>query len=141
MTCVIVARRSSGNSVSVRKTSELLWQDAQHQVLFELLDLLREPASGDDVLHRLRDYTETHFTLEEHYRGALDFPGTAAHGRAHRKFRLHIDSLLDKNSPGELFHDDSVRQAVATYLTEWLKLHVFGIDKELEAFILASPAK
>ncbi len=27
---------------------------------------------------------------------------------------------------------------VSIYLTEWLKRHVLGIDKDLEAFILAS---
>ena len=30
---------------------------------------------------------------------------------------------------------------VATFLSEWLKRHVFGVDKELEAFILGADAK
>jgi hemerythrin len=37
--------------------------------------------------------------------------------------------------------DDMFREIIATFLTEWLTRHVFGIDKELEAFILQSSAK
>jgi hemerythrin len=31
--------------------------------------------------------------------------------------------------------DDQFREIIATFLTEWLTRHVFGIDKELETFI------
>jgi hemerythrin len=34
-----------------------------------------------------------------------------------------------------------LRDLVATFLTQWLTRHVFGIDKDLEAFILASDRK
>ena len=49
----------------MRKTSEIIWQDAQHQVLFEILDLLTEPTADRQVLQRLEDYIQTHFALEE----------------------------------------------------------------------------
>ena len=121
----------------MRKTSELIWQDAQHQVLFEILDAIAEPGAGESVLRRLRDYTETHFTLEERYMELLDYPGTEAHRRAHDRFREEIDDAIASTDP----HDELFRTILSTFLTEWLKRHVFGIDKKLEDYIFASDAR
>ena len=121
----------------MRKTSQLIWQDAQHQVLFEILDKIREPDSGREVLQSLKQYTETHFSLEEAYMEQLGYAGMAAHVQAHDRFRAEIDELLQTGQePDAVF-----RELISTYLTEWLTRHVFGIDKELEAFILQSSAK
>lgn len=121
----------------MRKTSELIWQDAQHQVLFQILDEIAEPGSAVDVLEKLRLYTETHFSLEEQYMEQLEYPGRDAHRRAHDRFREEIYQLLQ---PGQV-HDEAFMQLISTYLTEWLTRHVFGVDKELEAFILDSDAR
>ncbi|MCB1853782.1 MAG: hemerythrin family protein [Halieaceae bacterium] len=120
----------------MRKTSELIWQDAQHQKLFEILDLLKEEAADREVVLRLQAYTEYHFELEEQYMLQLDFPGREEHIRAHHRFRQEIAGLL--GSETEL--DAQFREIIATFLTEWLTRHVFGIDKRLEAFILESSA-
>jgi hemerythrin len=57
--------------------------------------------------------------------------------QAHARFRKEIAGLLqDGEEPDAMF-----RELIATFLTEWLTLHVFGIDKELEEFILRSPFK
>ena len=121
----------------MRKTSEIIWQDAQHQVLFEILDLLKEPTADRQVLCRLDDYTDYHFALEEQYMLELDYPGREEHIQAHQRFRKEISQLLQgTDEPDAVF-----REIIATFLTEWLTRHVFGIDKELEAFILQSPAK
>ncbi len=122
---------------SMRKTSELIWQDAQHQALFEILDSIGQPGCGAEVLQRLQQYTESHFCLEEAYMEQLGFPGLEQHRAAHDQFRAEIDTLL----ASDFDEDANLRQMISTYLTEWLKRHVFGIDKELEAFILASPAR
>ncbi len=121
----------------MRKTSDVIWQDAQHQVLFEILDLIKQPGADSHVLFKLSEYTETHFSLEEQYMVKLDFPGQDAHVRAHDRFREEIEQLLEKGENP----DDMFREIIATFLTEWLTRHVFGIDKELEAFILQSSAK
>jgi len=121
----------------MRKTSDIIWQDAQHQVLFELLDLLKEPESDRQVLCKLEDYTLNHFALEERYMLLLDYPGREAHIRAHEQFRREIAELLHEEQ--EL--DAQFREIIATFLTEWLTLHVLGIDKKLEDFILQSSAK
>jgi len=121
----------------MRKTSDIIWQDAQHQVLFKILDLIKEPGANNQVLFRLRDYTENHFALEEQYMVELDFPDREAHIRAHDLFREEIEQLLVKGEDP----DDIFRKIISTFLTEWLTRHVFGIDKELEAFILQSSRK
>jgi len=121
----------------MRKTSALIWQDAQHQVLFEILDLLKLPNADRELLFRLKAYADNHFAMEEQYMRELDFPGRIEHMRAHARFRKEIAELLDGGE--EL--DDSFREIIATFLTQWLTLHVFGLDKLLEEFILQSPAK
>ena len=49
----------------MRKTSDIIWQDKQHQVLFEILDLVGQPDTGTEILQKLRFYTENHFAIEE----------------------------------------------------------------------------
>ena len=119
------------------KTSDIIWQDAQHQVLFEILDIIKQPDSDEQVLYKLRDYTENHFSLEEQYMEVLAYPDREAHIQAHNRFREEIDKLL---SQGEL-QDALFRDLVSTFLTEWLTRHVFGIDKKLEDYILQAELK
>ena len=121
----------------MRKTSELIWQDTQHQVLFQILDDIAEPGSGAEVLERLRMYTETHFSLEEQYMEQLDYPAKDAHRRAHDRFREEIYQLLALGQT----HDQAYMDLVSVFLSEWLTRHVFGTDKELEAFILKADAR
>jgi hemerythrin len=106
-------------------------------VLFETLDLIKVPGAEIRVLFKLRDYTENHFSLEERYMVELDYPGRDMHIRAHDFFRLEIGQLLEEG----IEPDDVFRDIIATFLNEWLTRHVFGIDKQLEAFILRSYAK
>ncbi len=118
----------------MEKTSDVIWQDAQHQVLFELLDQVAEPGSAVEVVARLKFYAESHFALEEEYMRILDYPGREEHVRAHDKFREELAQMsLDVQQ-----HDHISRQVISTFLREWLTRHIFGIDKDLEAFLLAS---
>tara|TARA_R110000823_G_scaffold144958_8_gene275132 strand:- start:10686 stop:11087 length:402 start_codon:yes stop_codon:yes gene_type:complete len=119
---------------NMRKTSDLIWQDAQHQVLFEILDDIRRPDADQNVLLRLMDYTETHFLLEEQYMAELDYPEMEEHVAAHNVFREEIRQAIDAQEE----MDDVFREIIGTFLTEWLKRHVFGIDKKLEEHVLAS---
>ena len=115
----------------MRKTSEIIWQDAQHQVLFEILDLIKDSGADEEVLRKLKDYTENHFALEERYMADLDFPGAQEHIESHDRFRDEINQLVGHSEAW----DDQFREIIVTFLTEWLTRHVFGIDKELETFI------
>ena len=122
---------------AMQKTSDLIWQDAQHQVLFDLLDQVAEEDSVEAILHQLKHYAENHFSIEERYMALLDYPGQAEHLQVHNKFREELAKmLLDADQ-----HDQFSRQVISTFLREWLKRHIFGIDKKLEAFILATDVK
>lgn len=134
----IVAQSDFGvQACAMQKTSDIIWQDAQHQVLFEILDLLKEPAGDRQLLCKLDAYIEYHFALEEQYMLVLDYPGRIAHEKCHAQFRQEIAQLVQ----GEQELDAQFRELIATFLTEWLSRHVFGIDKELEDYILQSSAK
>lgn len=116
----------------MQKTSDILWQDTQHQVLFEIIDLLQDEAQGENILHKLNHYMENHFTLEETYMRTLNYPAYEAHLTAHNSFRKELRTMVREDYP----HDLQTRQMLSTFLRQWLKLHVFGIDKQLEAFIV-----
>ncbi len=121
----------------MKKTSELIWQDKQHQVLFELIEQLESGHGNALVFRRLQEFAENHFTLEEEYMIKLDFPHFEAHQRAHDKFRVELDLMIQECHT----YDMKFCAALAEFLREWLRSHIFGIDKQLEAFILKSDAK
>lgn len=121
----------------MKKTSELIWQDTQHQKLFELIDALKLPEANEAVFTQLSSYAEHHFCIEEAYMKQLDYPHIALHINAHNQFRSELDDMvlnMDK-------FDEQVRETVSIFLKEWLSRHVFGIDKDFEAFVLASELK
>lgn len=121
----------------MQKTSELIWQDTQHQVLFTLIERIKVVPFDPDILTQLRLYAEHHFILEEAYMRMLDFPGTEAHIRAHDRFREELEAMLETDPT---MHE-SLQISLSDFLHKWLKLHVLGIDKELEDFILNSESK
>jgi hemerythrin len=121
----------------MRKTSDIIWQDVQHQALFDIIELLKNPAADLEVVRKLEAYTEYHFGLEEQYMLKLEYPGREEHIQSHNRFREEIAELLR----GGIEPDDQFRGLISTFLTEWLTRHVFGIDKELEDFIQRSSYK
>lgn len=118
-------------------TSELIWQDQQHQILFELIDEIKADHVDVSTFTRLIDYAEHHFSLEESYMQALEYPDYDAHLAAHNKFRRELVGMLDDHHN----YDSALRDMLANFLAEWLKRHIFGVDKKLEAFILISKRK
>jgi len=119
------------------KTSELIWQDKQHQKLFELIDQINTSDVDASVFRQLFEYAECHFVMEEEYMIKLEFPDAEEHFRAHDKFRSELKAMMKEFTS----YDELFRQALSEFLREWLKGHIFGIDKKLEAFILKSPYK
>ena len=121
----------------MQKTSDIIWQDTQHQVLFELIEQIKVVPFDPEILIRLKLYAEHHFTLEEAYMQVLDYPETDAHVRAHDRFREELEAMLETDPT---MHE-SLQVSLSDFLYEWLRLHVLGIDKELEVFILESKSK
>ncbi|MCP4877763.1 MAG: hemerythrin family protein [Gammaproteobacteria bacterium] len=121
----------------MQKTSNLIWQDTQHQALFELIDKIKEVPFDPEVLTRLKLYAEHHFVLEEAYMRILDYPEATDHIEAHDRFREELKAMLETDPT---MHQ-ALQVSLSDFLYKWLDLHVFGIDKKLEEFVLKSAFK
>ena len=121
----------------MQKTSDIIWQDTQHQVLFELIDKIKEVPFDPDILIRLKLYAEHHFILEEAYMRELDYPHANDHLNAHDRFREELEALLETDPTVS----QALQNSLSDFLYEWLKLHVLGIDKQLEDFVMKSNSK
>lgn len=120
----------------MNKSSAILWQEEQHQNLFRIIDLLKE-TDGSHVLEQLISYINDHFSLEEKYMKQVDYPEFDKHVLAHRKFE---EKIKEYTSDRPIF-DEEFAVELSGFLSEWLKGHVFGLDKELEKFLLSSEVK
>lgn len=121
----------------MQKTSDILWQDTQHQVLFTLIEQIKQVPFDPDILLRLKLYAEHHFILEETYMQALEYPYQEEHMEAHDRFREELAAMLDTDPT--MHH--ALQVSLSDFLYKWLKLHVLGIDKKLEEFVLKSTLK
>lgn len=121
----------------MQQTSDIIWQDAQHQILFDLIDQIKHSQVDASVFSRLTDYADHHFCLEEIYMERINYPDIDIHRKAHNQFRTELNVMLESHHE----YDDTLRHSLSMFLTEWLKRHVFGLDKKLETFILASHHK
>ncbi len=121
----------------MEKTSDLIWQDTQHQVLFELIDELKSDSVSIEIFTKLTNFAVSHFDLEEAYMLQLNYPKIDQHIAAHNRFRTELEVMMQ--NPAEF--DIQMRETISTFLREWLSRHILGIDKDLEAFILSSSRK
>ena len=121
----------------MQKTSDIIWQDTQHQVLFELIAKIKEEPFDPEILTRLKLYAEHHFILEETYMLELGYPHADAHIEAHDRFREELEAMLETDPTMHRV----LQVSLSDFLHEWLKLHVLGIDKKLEEFVMKSPSK
>ncbi len=125
----------------MQKTSDIIWQDTQHQALFELIEQIKVVPFDPEILNRLKLYAEHHFVLEETYMQALNCPHIEAHLEAHldahNRFREELEAMMETDPT---MHE-SLQISLSDFLHEWLKLHVLGIDKELEDFVMKSHVK
>jgi len=122
---------------AMQKTSDIIWQDTQHQVLFELIDQIKEVPFDPDIFLRLKLYAEHHFILEETYMANLDYPHAAPHIEAHNRFCEELAAMLDNDPSMHL----ALQVLLSDFLYKWLKLHVLGIDKKLEDFVMKSSSQ
>ena len=121
----------------MQKTSDILWQDTQHQALFDLIERIKDVPFDPDILNQLKLYAEHHFILEETYMRTLDYPHIDAHLEAHDRFRSELKAMMETDPS---MHE-SLQVSLSDFLYKWLKLHVLGIDKKLEDFVINSGIK
>jgi len=113
--------------------------DDQHQGLFKLLDSLYNAlhmGKGKSILGNIIDelelYTITHFRDEEEYLQQHNYPKFSSHIAEHKIFTdkiVHFRSELELQNVG-------LPIAVATFLRDWLTIHIKINDKEYSQFLL-----
>ena len=125
------------------KTSDLIWQNTQHEELLEIMEAFKNsPEHGMELIEKLHMYVTHHFRLEEKYMEITAYPDIDRHIHLHRVFAEKVEKMqLSKNILEEGFHDDAFRSQISDFLYDWLVNHLMGIDKELEAHIMKSDLK
>jgi hemerythrin len=118
--------------------------DTQHQELFRraerLIAALRAGDRGEvlPLLAYLDDYVVRHFAAEERLMEKVGFPGRVAHAAAHAAFRADFAALVKdfrRTGPTAL-----VALTIHNWLSDWLRMHIGGVDQELGRWIAAHPA-
>ena len=119
--------------------------DDEHRELFRILNELHELFANEfiedkydhtrELLDRLRDYTQCHFTHEEAYMESIAHPELELQRRQHNAFTAKIsemDAILPSGSQ-QAFLDDLLQ-----YLVTWLYRHIISSDMMIGKLI---PAK
>jgi len=112
--------------------------DDEHRTLLAAMNQLHEAADqGQDkaeiakILNFLRDYTVTHFSMEEALMLRHNFPGASAHFAAHADLLMQVSDFIADYRVGKVV---SV-EAMLAFLQSWLMEHIQGADKALGAFL------
>jgi hemerythrin len=112
--------------------------DAQHKQLIAMINELYEAIQqrkGDevikDILPRLAQYTENHFTAEENVMSDAGFPGLMEHQQLHRKLTQkvveNVNHFLSGKKPALV--------DMTAFLISWLRNHIQGEDKKYGQYI------
>ena len=114
--------------------------DEDHRELIDALNGLhaamdqgQDKAELAKVLKFLRDYTVSHFQMEEALMIKYGYPGASAHFAAHAELVLKVcDFIVD-------FRADRVAltEALLEFLATWLVGHILDKDHELGIYLRA----
>lgn len=112
--------------------------DSQHKELIALVDELAstETESRERVLRVLdhvMDFTLFHFTAEEDLMARVEYPPEPTRDmiEQHREFKAYARLRVLEFRKGRLI---SVLP-LQSFLEEWLKVHEFGLDRQLVSWI------
>ena len=119
---------------------KVLALDTQHKKLFDLINELHGAMSSGhgkdvagDVLHRLTDYTVSHFRAEEALMEKYNFPGLAAHRIEHKALTDKVLAFKKEFESGT----SVVTPQLMTFLQNWIKDHIQGVDQRYSDFLNA----
>ena len=111
--------------------------DRQHKNLIAMineLDNAMRVGKGKDVIGRIVDdliiYTATHFRIEEKYFAQFGYPGAEKHKKEHAAFVKKVADFNNGFGKGKL----ALTTEVMSFLSDWLKNHIMGTDKEYTNF-------
>lgn len=112
--------------------------DEQHKVLINLINDLHDAMLKgkskeiiSDILKSLVDYTVVHFTEEEELLAKYEYPDLPIQKKAHAAFVKRI-SEFQEGYKKEKF---GLSIEIMDFLSDWLRNHINGIDKNYSAYM------
>jgi hemerythrin-like metal-binding protein len=118
--------------------------DSQHIVLFTILNDLHEAMMKGQaqsltgtLLHKLADYTQTHFAEEEAMMAAAKYPGLADHKLKHRVLFKQVEDFVLLYDKGEI----SLNVKLLNFLRDWLTNHIQKVDMAYSACLIQHGAR
>ncbi len=121
------------NALSV-KVKEI---DDQHVKLIQMinnLDSAMQAGEGKnkvgEILTQMVNYARGHFALEEQYFEKFGYPDAPAHKAAHQKFIAEVVKFQQDFNSGTL----GLSIKVLSFLSDWLRNHIMGVDQKYSAF-------
>lgn len=118
--------------------------DTQHKklvdVLNELYDAMGKGTANQalgKILDELIQYTIVHFSTEERLFKQFGYPDFVAHKKEHDDLTAQVKKLQADLKSGKI----TLSMQVATFLKDWLKVHILQTDKKYVAFLIAKGVK
>ena len=117
----------------------IIWQDFQHKQLADKMsELMNSLLVGNDkeaffeTIKFLREYSDSHFRIEELYMKQYNFPGSNEHAIEHRKFVRDLNVFVSSC----IYKEAESSSELINKLTEWFFNHTQTTDKVFAAFLL-----
>jgi len=113
--------------------------DNQHKRLVNMINELHDAMKQgkgnehvEDIIIRLVDYSKYHFNTEEKYFHQFSYPDKESH------IQTHVDFIDKVSIFAEKFKNNEVMLTidVLTFLSDWLRNHIMGIDMDYSDFFI-----
>jgi hemerythrin len=118
--------------------------DKQHQKLIDLIndfyDNLQKRQNKENIvtlIAGMKDYTCKHFMAEERLMKQHAYPDYEAHKCEHDAFIAKVTDLETRHNKGTLI----VSFEITSFLKDWLKNHIQGVDKKYSDFFIQNGVK
>ncbi|MTJ92540.1 MAG: bacteriohemerythrin [Desulfovibrio sp.] len=115
--------------------------DRQHRMLVDYINDLHSAMSNHrsarellEILHKLRDYTSTHFRDEEKHFVHSDYPSVKDHLQIHREFEAKVDEVERGIKEGTV----TLSMDLLSFLKDWLVKHIMGMDAQYVPYVKKS---
>ena len=115
--------------------------DRQHRMLVDYINDLHSAMSNHrsarellEILHKLRDYTSTHFRDEEKHFVHTDYPTVKDHLQIHREFEAKVDEVERGIKEGTI----TLSMDLLSFLKDWLVKHIMGMDAQYVPYVKKS---
>jgi len=111
--------------------------DGEHKTLVAMINKLNDAmrqGKGKELLGEIVDgltkYTATHFATEEKYFDKFGYPDAAKHKKQHADFVQKVSEFKSGFEQGKI----TLSIDVVSFLSNWLKTHILGTDKQYSEF-------